>query len=295
MVDERPPAEVRIAHLSDLHFGGHADVPQMEVLERFLLTLPLDAVAVSGDVSQRGRHGEFQRARAFLRHVEQHAPTLVVPGNHDVQWWRSPFGIRGEGPKYANYRQYINQELTPVLRIPGAVIAGALSAHGLSWGSLTWNPRDVTVKGHLPASEIERVRNIFAGAPAGAARILVLHHNVLPGELSGRMGLANWKRAHQLLVSIGADVVLCGHDHQEMAEELREAVPVSAAGTLSLRMRGGRPSVFNLVRIDARSVHIQHFRWDAPARLFRPSDTFTFARRGSQHAVVSVAGGGEEL
>lgn len=269
---------VTIAHLSDLHFGGHADLPQMEALEEFLPTLHPDALAISGDVSQRARHGEFQRARAFVRHLA--LPTLVIPGNHDVQWWRSPLGLCGEAVKYEKYRAYFGEDLTPVLRIPGAILAGALSAYGLAFGSLTWNPRDVTVKGHLPKSETDRVRAIFADAPPDAARVLVTHHNVLPGQLSQRMGLAHWRDAWQRLQTTGADVVLCGHDHQETAAQLEDRLPISTAGTLSLRMRGGRPSVFNLVRIDPESIEIQHYRWDAAAGVFREGEEAEFARGG---------------
>ena len=34
------------------------------------------AIVISGDVSQRGRHGEFQRAVAFVEAVDRSAPTL---------------------------------------------------------------------------------------------------------------------------------------------------------------------------------------------------------------------------
>ena len=58
-------APVTIAHLSDLHFGGYADLAQIEALEEFLPTLGATAIVVSGDLSQRARHGEFQAAHAF--------------------------------------------------------------------------------------------------------------------------------------------------------------------------------------------------------------------------------------
>jgi 3',5'-cyclic AMP phosphodiesterase CpdA len=287
--------DVRLVHLSDLHFGGHADLLQIEALEEFLPSLEPDAVVVSGDVSQRARHGEFQRARVFVHGARKVAPTLVVPGNHDVEWWKSPLGIRGERRKFAKYRLYLGEDLTPVLTIPGAVIAGALSAHGLALGSLTWNLRDLTVKGHLPRSETDRIREIFANAPARAARVLVLHHNVLPGKISQRMGLAGWRDAQRRIDALDPDVVLCGHDHQEAAEQLHGRLAVSASGTHSSRMRGGRPSVFNLVRIDRHAVHIQHYRWETGTTRFVPADTASFARFKSDHAVVSVAGGEEEL
>ena len=54
--------------------------------------------------------------------------------------------------------------------------------------------RDVAVKGHLPKKEALRVKALFAKARPEQARVLVLHHNVLRGALSERMGLARWSR-----------------------------------------------------------------------------------------------------
>jgi 3',5'-cyclic AMP phosphodiesterase CpdA len=283
-------ASVTIAHLSDLHFGGYVDLPQIEALEEFLPTLEAGAAVVSGDLSQRARHGEFQAAHAFLHRLRATMPVLVVPGNHDIEWWRSPFGVLGEGRKYAKYSRYFG-DLTPVLEIPGAMIAGALSSYGVSFGSLTWNIRDVAVKGHLPRSETDRISGIFAQAPAGTARVLVFHHNVLPGGVSRRMGLARWRSAYRRLLLTGADVILCGHDHQEGAGQIEGALAVSTSGTHSSRLRGGRPSVFNLIRLDDRAVHIQHFRWESSGRKFLRSDTYSFARSGPPRVAVSVAGG----
>jgi predicted phosphodiesterase len=280
---------ITIVHLSDLHFGGYADLAQIEALEGFLPTLGADATVVSGDLSQRARHGEFQAAHAFFARLRAHAPLLVVPGNHDLEWWKSPLGLAGSSVKYAKYARYFG-ELTPVLTIPGAVIAGALSSYGVAFGSLTWNLNDVAVKGHLPASETTRVTRIFEQAPADAVRILTFHHNALRGGLSRRMGLANWRAAYARLVKTGADVLLCGHDHHEGAGQIHGSLAVSTAGTHSFRTRGGRPSVFNLVRIDANAVHIRHYRWEVSSRQFLTSDMNSFARRGSRVA-VSVAGG----
>ena len=283
-----------IAHLSDLHFGGHADLAQIEALETFLPTLGLDAVVIAGDLSQRARHGEFQAAHAFLNRLRPLAPMLVVPGNHDIEWWKSPLGLLGEERKYHKYLRYF-RELRPVLEIPGAVVAGVVSSYGLACGSLTWNIRDVAVKGDLPKSETDRATEVFAKAPPNAARVLVFHHNVLPGALSRRMGLANWRSASRRLLATGADVILCGHDHQEGAGQIEGALAVSTSGTHSHRVRGGRPSVFNLVTIEPGAVHIRHYRWGVRTREFTPSDTFSFARAGPPKVAVSVAGGDQGL
>jgi 3',5'-cyclic AMP phosphodiesterase CpdA len=281
---------VSLVHLSDLHFGGLADLPQIEALESFVPTLPAHAIVISGDLTQRARHGEFQRARVFVERMRGHAPTLVIPGNHDIEWWKSPFGIRGQRVKYVKYLRYF-PELTPVLELPGAIIAGALSSYGVALGSLTPNLNDMAVKGHLPRSETSRVQRIFATAQPDTARILVIHHNILPGAISRRMGLARWRSAHRRLIATGADLVVCGHDHQEGAGQVDGGPAVSTSGTPSLRSRGGRPSVFNLVQVESSVIHVQHYRWEAGERRFVQSDRFSFARRVAPDPVVSTAGG----
>jgi 3',5'-cyclic AMP phosphodiesterase CpdA len=286
-------SSVTIVHLSDLHFGGYADLKQIEALEEFLPSFNPTVIVVSGDLSQRARHGELQAAHVFLYRMRRKTPTLVVPGNHDIEWWKSPLSLLGEKRKYAKYLRYY-PDLRPVLEVPGAILAGALSSYGVAVGSLTWNLRDLAVKGHLPRSETRRVKKIFDGAPPGLAKVMVVHHNVLAGG-TGRMGLARWRSAHKRLLATGADVILCGHDHHEGAGQIEGGLAVSTAGTHSYRQRGGRPSVFNLVTLDDYSVHIQHFRWVSENRHFIPSDKVSFGRKGAPKVAVSVAGGDQGL
>ena len=286
---------IQIAHIGDMHFGGLANVPVVEALERLLPDLRPDAIVIGGDLSQRARHGEFQRGRAFANLCRETAPVLVIPGNHDVQWWHRPFIPFGKDAVYQKYRSYFGADLTPTLTIPGgAVIASVLTAHGVAWGSLTPRVRDIAVKGHLPKSEMQRVQSVFAKVDPGLPRVLVMHHNLLRGELSQRMGLARWRRAQRRIVEAGTDVVLCGHDHEEGAEQLDGRVAVSTAVTLSTRARGGRPVSFNFVTIDPAAVQVTFFRWDSAKQRFQPSDTAAFARRSPKQteSATSVSAAG---
>lgn len=269
---------VVLVHLSDMHFGRDVDLAQVEACEAMLPGLRPTGIIISGDHSQRGRHGELQMSRHFRDRVGKLAPTLVIPGNHDVQWWASPFGILGSRRLYTKYRTYFGEDLAPTLEIPGAVIAGALTSFGVAIGSLTWNPNDMAVKGHLPHSEIDRVSGYFRKAPPDAVRILVTHHNILPGAISRRMGLAHWRRAQRWVVESGADLVLCGHDHQENSGQIDGRVAVITAGTLTLRTRGGGPSAFNVVTIDEQSISVLHMRWDRKLLQFKPSDLARYGR-----------------
>ena len=271
-------SDVVVAHISDLHFGGRADFPQLAVLARFLPTLGPRAIVVSGDITQRGRHGEFQAARGYFDSLAAAAVVHVIPGNHDAQWWRSPLGVLGERTMFRKYQRYFGDDLVPVLRMDGLVIAGMLSAHGIAPGSLTFNPNDLSVKGNLPAREVERVRTLFQSLPADTIRMAVLHHNVLPGVISQRWGLAWPHTAQRSLLTLGADIILCGHDHTEGAGQVDGKLAVSTAGTPSVRTRGGRPSAFNLIRVTDGEIRIQHYVYARDAATYRPGDTAIYAR-----------------
>lgn len=288
---------VQILHLADPHFGGAADLRQIEALEQVLPALRPDVIAITGDLTLRARHGEFQRARAFVNHALRMAPVHVIPGNHDVQWWLRPLIPFAKDAIYAKYRRYFGDDLTPALTVAGAggggaLIAGALTSHGMAWGSVTWRLRDLAVKGHLPRSQIDRVKALFAAAPPELARVLVVHHNVLRGDISHRMGLARWRQAQRRIAESGAEIVLCAHDHQEGADTIDDRVVVSTAGTLSTRSRGGRPGSFNFLTIDAMSVQVTFFRWEAEKGKFRASDTFAFARPNVKRTAAGVSVGG---
>lgn len=268
-----------LIHLSDVHFGRDVDLQQVAALEALVVALAPTGVVISGDLSQRARHGELQRALAFVETLRRTAPVHVVPGNHDVQWWAAPFNLLGADRKYAKYRRYFGDDLSPSTTLPGVRIVSALSSHGVVWGSMTWKFwRDTAVKGHLEAAEIDRCRADLAAAPPGDLRVVVLHHNVLRGRISRRMGLARWRTAADRLAASGADLVLCGHDHEEAAGTLG-AVVVATAGTHTSRTRGHRPSAFNLIEADAASLRVRHMAWDAARREFVPGPPSVFPRQ----------------
>jgi 3',5'-cyclic AMP phosphodiesterase CpdA len=271
-----------IVHISDLHLGGVAEPTLLEAVQDLVPDLEPQAIVLSGDLCLRARHGEYLAARCFIRDLTRTAPVVVIPGNHDVQWWRSPFLPFGRAAKYRKFEQYFGPTLTPTLSMPGLFIASALTAHGVAWGSLTLRLRDIAVKGHLPQSEAKRVKELFDKAEPTQFKGLVVHHNVLRGEISGRMGLARWQRAQQRIVESGAEVVFCGHDHQECAEILGGKVVVSAAGTLCSRTRGGRPAVFNRITWDEDSIQVALYQWDGDRKLFKRKDVHAFGRTDSR-------------
>ncbi len=272
---------VRIFHCSDLHFGHPAVPEQYEAMEALIAEQKFDVVAISGDLTQRARSGEFQRARAFIRHAEEVSKVITIPGNHDVQWWKAPLGMGDDGAILANYRRFVNPEIEPVLHVPGATFAGLNTSHGVTRQTLTWRVRDISIIGIVRREQIERLRRVFADRPADDARVIVMHHNPMKGELSQRHGLKNTARALGAFADLRADLVLCGHDHQDAIhhiEHTRKGTVISTAGTVSNRMRGGRPSSVNSIRITADEIEVATLVWSHSDLGFVPGPKKCFAR-----------------
>lgn len=268
-------------HCSDVHFGHPAVPEQFEAIEAMIQTQRNDVVAVSGDLTQRARSGEFLRARAFIKHAEQVSKVIVVPGNHDVAWWFSPLGVGDDRKLLRKYREYINENLEPVLRMPGATFVGLNTCHGIIPETLTWNLRDLSVIGALRQDQLDRAATEFARTPEGDARVVVMHHNPVKGELSQRHGLRNTNRVLGAFAEMGVDLVLCGHDHQEAVhfiEHTKKGTVISTAGTISNRARGGRPSSVNTIRITPSTIDVHTLIWSGEARTFTEGPHRCFRR-----------------
>jgi 3',5'-cyclic AMP phosphodiesterase CpdA len=283
MIDKRAPdhGPLRVLHVSDLHFGRPAVPEQIEAIEGAIAADHFDVVAISGDLSQRARAGEFQRASVFLRDARKESETIVVPGNHDVHWWRAPLGLGDHERVYETYKAYVSDVLEPVLHVPGATFVGLNTSHGVTRRTLTWNVRDISILGDLTPEQLDHARAVFADSRAGDARVIVMHHNPVKGELSQRHGLKNTPKILGEFADMGVDLVLCGHDHQEAihyVEHTRKGTIVSTAGTVSNRSRGGRPSSYNVITISPPQIEVVTHVWSSESRAFVPGPARCFER-----------------
>jgi len=280
---------VRLVHVSDLHFGRPAVSERLDALRGSISELGPDAVAVSGDLTQRCSRREFVQAREYLDKIGETAPYIVIPGNHDIRWLGAVarnLGLAGlfreqaHKFKYSRYVRHISEDLSPSLEVPGAVIAGVNTAHGITRGSITRRLRDLGVIGQVRHADVMRVREIFEHAAPDAARIVMMHHNPIRGELSGRHGLANTEQALHAFADLGTELILCGHDHQDAVHTIEKAahgLVISTAGTISNRIKPGRASSFNLVETDENNLRIIAHSWKAGAG-FVPSEDRVFPR-----------------
>lgn len=258
---------MRIAHLSDTHFG--TEVPEVErALINFLHALDPDLIIVSGDVTQRARKVEFNAARAFLGCLPN-VRKLLVPGNHDLPLFNLP--LRLFTPRYAYHRAF--GPVDTVWSADGIAVIGIDS---------TLRFRHTRGAMALPALH-RRVSGLCA-----AVTVIVAHHplhTLLDHDRHERLIGAGDTAAE--LAHLSADLVLSGHVHMPLLADTRDSFPglrrhfvLSGAGTaVSSRIRSGAPNSFNLIDIDTATSAIRLVRHDCTEAAigFRPVATADFS------------------
>lgn len=240
----------RIVHLSDLHFGATAPA-LLAPMCAAVAELKPDLVAVSGDLTQRARAGQFRDAMAFLARLG--CPVLCVPGNHDIPLWN--LAARLLVP-WGRWQRHVGLPLEPEVETQGAVVVGINTANPLAWK-----------QGRITARQLDRIAARFARA-GDRARIVVMHHPLehLPGETQWLMqGTAE---ALRRLPGAGAQVVLSGHIHVSHAGPFTAApglLFVQAGTGLSTRVREER-NAFNVLDFAPGAVVVQTWIADAAGR-----------------------------
>lgn len=234
------------------------------------------AVVVSGDLTQRARAGEYRAARAFLDALAP-LPVIVTAGNHDVPLYR--VRERFFAP-FRNYLAHIEPALDTVVDVEGGE-GGRAGARFVALNSCV--PRRAIVNGRLRSPQLDFAHRWFAAAPAGALRVLVVHHNLIdPADGVYGQPLQGARHVLQLLPRWKVDMVLSGHIHRTHLtvstapgpSGTSAGVPILMAGTAtSSRGRGrerGRNS-FNLIRVGESGIEVTVYLYSRDAGNFLPA------------------------
>jgi 3',5'-cyclic AMP phosphodiesterase CpdA len=145
------------------------------------------------------------------------------------------------------------------------------------------------VIGDLRDEQIDRVAREFGDA-TGVRHIVVMHHNPVAGELSGRYGLKHSAYVLERFAAIGVDMVLCGHDHQEAVHYVESTagdIVVSIAGTITTRSRGGRPVSVNVIDFDDKRISVRTRVWDSTRHDFIAGPERSFETKSARSRAAS--------
>jgi 3',5'-cyclic AMP phosphodiesterase CpdA len=252
---------VRIAHLSDIHFGGElreATFAALQAVADYAPTL----VAVTGDLTLNGLPREFRAVQAWLAQLQP--PLVVTPGNHDTPYWN--LLLRALVP-FDRYRRYVGPADHGGFDAPGVSVRSLNSARGAQ-PRLNWS------KGAMALGKLKRI------AWGDGVRVFACHHPLvdLPGApVTG--GVRRGALAARLLSQAGAELVLTGHVHVPFALPLgpvADGCYAIGAGTLSQRTRGAPPS-FTTIDIADAAFEVTVRAWTGDR--FQPEEVWLLPRR----------------
>jgi 3',5'-cyclic AMP phosphodiesterase CpdA len=243
-----------ILHASDLQTGKPFRARAAADFVALAYELKPDLVVIAGDLTQRAKAREFRTVRSLLARLAP-LPVVVTPGNHDVPLYRAWERLLSP---YRNWRRFIAPGLDSVTRVPGATVVALNSSA----------PRRAIVAGRLCPRQLDLARDAFASAPAGDARVVVIHHHfVRPPDGEGGRPLPGARRLLEAFEAMGVDLILGGHVHQTHLGTSRSLVggagpgiPLVACGTTaSSRGRGPEAGMntLNVVRMDAATVRVE--------------------------------------
>ncbi|MEV6300598.1 metallophosphoesterase [Actinoplanes sp. NPDC051861] len=220
--------------MSDLHLGAHRQEAVDSLAADVAASAPALTVA-TGDITMRAREREFRQVRDLLDQLP--GPVLTVTGNHDVPL----LSLRRAFAPYARYQRWIDEELDPVLRIPGLTALGLQSMPPWRWKD-----------GRVSPQQAAKVVRVLGAAPPGDVRLLALHHPPLSSPLLGRRRLLSAVRAARV------DLVLAGHTHVPDVRVNGRARPVFVvAGTATSRRVRGVGCSWSLIAVDPGGVVVR--------------------------------------
>ncbi len=216
---------MRLAHLSDLHFGRTAAQENVLSLRKDLIKTNPELIVITGDITDRGRISEFRRAKDFLDQVD--IPFIIVPGNREVcisAFWEWIF------PRLAmnRFRVFFGESDRILVKHEESRIAffGLNSVHFFpSWpGTLT--------------RESRYWLKTKSASLSGYQKVLFLHHPVIPVIRGSSFWAHTFSDAGEVLnicTETGICMILQGHKHRSSVLQVnvparKAKLIISAAG-----------------------------------------------------------------
>jgi 3',5'-cyclic-AMP phosphodiesterase len=235
---------LRVAQLSDIHFGGPLSLPPEEmgaIVERVRAIDP-DVVVLAGDLTTAGYQWEYEEAARWIEQLE--FPKLIIPGNHDA---RNAGYVHFEqffGQPYSRFRVAFDPERGERLQATGFTIVGLDSSEP-----------DVD-EGRVGRDRYSWIAEQFD--EPNDIRIVAVHHHLVPIPGTGRERNIVLDAGDLLLTlsKLDIDIVLSGHKHVPFFWGLNGMLVCNSGTAGTWRVRAQSPPSWNELHVDASTIKV---------------------------------------
>ena len=228
---------LRLFHMSDLHFGLE-DKAALAWAKNAILEDRPDAVIITGDLTMRARHREFEAAKAWINDLP--CPVALCIGNHDMPYFNPVERLVAPYRRFEGMRAHVERELD----LPGLAIIPLKTA-------VRAQPRLNWSKGWVSRRALQECLDALDALAPGMRALVTVHHPLRETGTAGTALTGRGARALEALAARGVLGVLSGHVHDPfdiLEPTPRGPVRMIGAGTLSERTRA-TPAGFNVLRI----------------------------------------------
>ncbi|ABC64666.1 metallophosphoesterase family protein [Erythrobacter litoralis] len=234
-----------IFHLSDIHFGLE-DNQALDWVQQEIAELRPDAVAITGDLTMRARHREFDAATKWIRGLG--VPVTVEVGNHDMPYFNPIERFFDPYRRFRGMQDLVEKEID----LPDIAIVPLKTA-------VRAQPRLNWSKGWVTQTALDKCLAAVDALPPGTQALVAVHHPLREVGTEGTALTRNGTKALRELATRPVAAVISGHVHDafDIVEQTdRGPVRMIGAGTLSKRTRSTPPS-FNELRWNGSELTVR--------------------------------------
>lgn len=198
-----------------LHLNANADMLRADVL-----AAGVNHICFTGDLVNIAARAEFARGALWLSSFGAASEVSMVPGNHDA-YVTAPYE-NGLGL----FRKYMQGDGNPVEQaFPYVRLRRNVAIIGLS-SAVPQSLRKAG--GTLGQIQLNALAARLADLGArGFYRVVLIHHPPLPSQARPRKSLTDARELTAVLEAEGAEMVLHGHNHRTMIEQLKSKAGVT--------------------------------------------------------------------
>lgn len=235
---------VTIFHLSDIHFGL-VDPAALAWAEHSIAREKPAAVAITGDLTMRARHGEFDAAREWISGLQ--SPVTVEVGNHDMPYFNLWERFTDPYRRFHGMESVVEREID----LPGLALVPLKTTARAQW-RFPWS------NGWITQDALRQTLDAIDALPAGTRVLVTAHHPLVERDPRGKLLTRGGEQAMAELARRKVLAVLTGHIHDpfDVVRDTPEGpLRMIGAGTLSRRIRSTPPS-FNELVIEGDDIRV---------------------------------------